>query len=302
MRKTEFAIRFFGAWSVGIVFSTLILELVQLISPEFSGTRHLILLVDIDRLSLSLTPWVGISCVLAFVFFIVFHRMKLGLVSGERLKLSNVFDCPKKFFKNVKKGKYSMRWTFLIALLVCFLFVILRVINANIFIQAKFGSMISEFSRLGAEIASSIPTFASISTIAFTMVLVFMGFFAVAFWFYWISRAAGGKISYLALHALSIHLFLIPLSFLGASVLINLASYLAWGNVSIFNMKLFTAAGLIVFCFICGFGIEKIGGISLKKSFIAILPLLLLITLDVYLTYSSIYGQWQQAVSRFGWL
>lgn len=306
-KKTEYVIRILGAISTAIMFSLFVwfaLVISQLPSTGFFNPEYCKEAHEMGKINskLFLIPWLVISLLSFFIISIASFRIDLGKPTSGKIEISDVFDKPDRLFEDIRKEKYSLNTVILLLVIISVLHGVLMTLDTYIFIQAKYGSMLRKFMNTTdySNILSyleQIPLALISSVIGF-----FMQVFALSFFIYWFSRIVGAKIPYLTIYTLLVYLSLIPLSFLGVSVLANAVSYLLWDNVSTLNTLFFPLIGHLVLFITCMDGISKMGDISLKRSFLVVLPFLVIITFVIYLSYFFAYQLVSNTIECVYWL
>lgn len=310
-------IKIFGFVSTTFIFSLFIwnvLGLVYLLSFGFFDQEPSVYLDILEKLKTEslVTPWVIASSLSAIIILLLFLKLEIGSALGGKIKISNVFDRPLSVFKKIKDKEYSMKIVILLLIATSALWTLFEISNNYVFLQAKYYSMLSIFKDISSfqispkdmqDISIFYSGFIPLSITDFSLkqfsyiplavivsiIFHFMYFFALAFLLYWLSQVAGAKIPYLNLYTLLVYLFFIPLTFLFASAFVNIITYAIFKNVSTFSVKFLPSIGYIVFYIMCIFGVNDLGDISLKRSFLVLSPFLIITLTMIYLNYFFTY-------------
>jgi len=235
----------------------------------------------------------------------------MGKPTGGKINISDVFDRHKEVFKAIRNGQYSLKQVLLLIAIISFLSTCFGILNNHIYTQAKYGfikEIVGDYYE-GMTIAGDyeleenlaikiVPTSfseflpSSLNVLLIIVLAVIGGIvvsFTLPFLIYWLLRVSKEKIPYLNLYALSIYLSLIPLAFLIVTTIVNVTFYYILGNVSTVNKEFLPYLGSFLFYISLAYGINDIGEISLKKSFVIISPFIVLIIFTIYLDYFFIY-------------
>ena len=313
-RKEEFIFKIVGAMSTAIIFSLFIwavfafyqLTSLRFFDPEYLGPHW-----GEWGIQPPLELIAGISILSAIIIFILFFRTEMGKPTGGKINISDVFDRHKEVFKAIRNGQYSLKQVLLLIAIISFLSTCFGILNNHIYTQAKYGfikEIVGDYYE-GMTIAGDyeleenlaikiVPTSfseflpSSLNVLLIIVLAVIGGIvvsFTLPFLIYWLLRVSKEKIPYLNLYALSIYLSLIPLAFLIVTTIVNVTFYYILGNVSTVNKEFLPYLGSFLFYISLAYGINDIGEISLKKSFVIISPFIVLIIFTIYLDYFFIY-------------
>ena len=291
-----------GALSTVIMFTLFMLAvfgLYHLVSTGFFSSRYCTATeyempgLNIESLPL---PWIMALIPSLIVLSILFIKTELGKPVGGQIRLSDVFDKPTRLFNGIKNRGYSVKNVMLLILVISLLSGGFGSLNGYIFAQAKYAWMINA-PRYMPEGDWMFPQLSALDFLVIYLPLIvissmvggFIQFFALTFFLYWFSRAVGARICYLNLYTLTAYLSVIPLTLLGISTLVNAGSYLLCGNVSTLNTEFLPLIGYGIFYIACMYGIQHLGDISLKRSFLAVSPFLLITVIIIYLMYFFTY-------------
>ena len=312
-KKYDRIFRILGALSTAIIFSLFIwaaFGFYQLVSLRFFDPGYMSSYMGDWKIQPPFGLTVAIFILSAIIIFILFFKIEMGKPTGGKINISDVFDRPKELFKAIRDGQYSLKQVLLLIAIISFLSVCFGILNNHIYMQAKYGFLtnimenyegmtIAGDYELGKNFAIRlVPTsfsefLPSSLNVFLIIVLAVIGgvvvSFTLPFLIYWLLRVSKEKIPYLNLYALSIYLSLILLAFLIVTTIVNVTFYYALGNVSTVNKEFLPYLGSFLFYVALAYGINDIGEISLKKSFVIISPFIVLIIFTIYLDYFFIY-------------
>ncbi len=198
-------------------------------------------------------------------------------------EFGGVFEDSSLFFHSIKSRDYPPLKILSWALLFCMISSFLALVNNYLFTQSKFKFLSALPEFFGLESPHLDPDYFisfALGSIWQWIILLILSLLVFLF-----SRIAKTKLSYSKILPLTVSLYLIPLAFLGSSVLVNLSSYLLIQDVSSINTLFFPYFGIIAYFSLYLRGIKELGETTWKRSLAILSPFLILLAVGLILGY-----------------